>query len=95
MTNDVLSRFLDIDNKVQVWPSKPQHKEIVISYLATKFTYDKVYSEKEVNEIIKNWHTFTDWPLLRRELVDRGFMQRDRNGYEYRLTDKVKGDENG
>ena len=87
MTQDILNRFLDDDGRVAVWPSKHRYKVIVLSYLATKFEYDRFYNEKDVNEILKRWHTFEDWPLLRRELVDRHYMARDTNGYRYeRLT---------
>ena len=87
MTQDILNRFIDDTGKVTIWPSKHMHKELVIGYLATKFEYNKFYTEVEVNEILKQWHTFADWPLLRRELVDRHYMARDTNGYRYeRLT---------
>jgi len=88
MEADIITRFIDDEGRITVWPSKSRHKEIVISYLAGKFQKGHPYIEKEVNEVIKQWHTFTDWPLLRRELVDRGYLNRDRGGYEYRLTDK-------
>lgn len=85
MTDEaILRRFLDEQGRVAVWPSKPAHKQIILAYLATKFAPDRTYTEKEVNEILNNWHTFTDWPLLRRGLVDAGLLSRDRNGYEYR-----------
>ena len=82
----MIDRFLDSDSRVRIWPKKQADKEIVLSYLATKFDPQKTYAEKEVNEILNNWHTFTDWPLLRRELIDRKYMTRDREGYEYKLN---------
>ncbi len=89
MTQEILKRFLDDEGKVTVWPSKHSYKVIVLSYLATKFEYDRFYTEKEVNEILKQWHTFTDWPLLRRELIDRHYMARDKNGYNYERLKQV------
>lgn len=89
MTDEsMLRRFLDEQGRVAVWPSKPTHKQLVLVYLATKFAPGRTYTEKEVNEILKTWHTFGDWPLLRRGLVDAGFLGRDRGGYEYRLAGK-------
>ena len=82
----MINRFLDTDGCVTVWPKKQSDKVLVLDYLATKFDANKTYTELEVNEILKLWHTFSDWPLLRRELVDRGYMQRDRSGYEYKLS---------
>lgn len=86
MTEDILNRFLDKEGRLAVWPSKSMHKQVALEYLATKFDPSRVYTEKEVNEVLNKWHTFTDWPLLRRSLVDAGYLARDRNGYEYKVA---------
>jgi hypothetical protein len=79
----MIDRFLNDDQFVKTWPKKQADKVLVLEYLITKFDTDKSYTEREVNEVLKSWHTFSDWPLLRRELVDRGYMRRDVNGYAY------------
>lgn len=84
MTDSDLNRFLDENNIVTIWPKKQQNKELVVAYLATKFEFDKSYHESEINEILKSWHSFSDWPLLRRELFERGYFDRNRNGTNYR-----------
>jgi hypothetical protein len=86
MIHRMIDRFLDQDQKVKVWPKKHVDKALVVEYLATKFDDQRTYTEREVNDILKSWHTFSDWPLLRRELVDRKFMSRDVNGYAYKLN---------
>ncbi len=77
-------RFLDSDSRVVQWPSKQADKESILGYLASKFSKERPYSEIEVNEILKEWHTFSDWPLLRRELYERGYFDRNISGSEYR-----------
>jgi hypothetical protein len=79
----LLKGFLDKDYKLKVWPSKPEKKKLALAYLAEKFETDRIYSEKEVNEIIKTCHSFNDHPLLRRELYDRGFLDRTPDGMKY------------
>jgi hypothetical protein len=79
-----LKGFLDKEYKLKVWPSKPVKKDLAVAWLAEKFEYDKIYSEKEDNEIIKQNHTFGDHQLLRRELYDRQFLDRTPNGVKYR-----------
>jgi len=59
-----------------------------LAYLASKFQLDISYSEREVNEILKQWHTFEDWALLRRELYDKGYFDRELDGSNYRLGNK-------
>jgi len=82
--NNTVKRFINEDGKINVWPKRHADKDLVLSYLITKFDKSKTYHENEVNEIIKNWHTFLDWPLLRRELFERGYIDRNLSGTEYK-----------
>lgn len=81
-----INRFLNETGQLTIWPKKHADKQLVLEYLANKFVYGRIYTEKEVNEILKQWHTFQDWPLLRRSLVDSGMILRDRSGYAYRRS---------
>jgi len=80
---NTLKGFLDKEYKLKVWPSKPAMKELAVAYLAEKFESDKIYTEKEVNEVIIQKHTFGDHQLLRRELCDRRFLERTPDGMKY------------
>jgi RimJ/RimL family protein N-acetyltransferase len=82
-----LQKLLNEAGQVTRWPTKPQEKTLVIEYLAAKFSNDGDYSEKDVNELLKEWHTFSDWALLRRELFERGFLAREKNGSTYWRTE--------
>ena len=86
MKSNSISRFLNEDQKVTVWPKKHADKDLVLAYLITKFEIDKTYHENEVNEILKQWHTFQDWPLLRRELFERSYITRNIDGTAYKRT---------
>ena len=55
----------------------------VLRYLAGKFEEDLVYSQKEVNSIINEWHNFGDYFILRRLLIDYGFLARTADGSRY------------
>ena len=65
------------------WPKKPNDKHTVIEWLSQKFKFEKQYSEKAVNQIIKEHHSFNDIPLLRRELISKLFLERTDNGSAY------------
>ena len=78
-------RFLDSEGRLQLWPSKQRDKLLVLAYLAAKFNFDATYTEAEVNELLKKWHNFNDWPMLRRELYARGFLDRNIDGVELSL----------
>ena len=82
MTEHVL-RFLDEAGRIKSWPAKHTLKDAVLGHLATKFEMDRDYTEKEINAIIEQWHTFGDYFLLRRGLVDHHFLSRTRDGARY------------
>ena len=52
MGKNIINEF----NKITRWPKKPLEKATVIKFLATRFSADKKYSEKEVNQIINTSH---------------------------------------
>lgn len=80
---DILERFIDDEGKIKQLPAKKEPRLVVLSYLAEKFEEGRDYTEKEVNAIIDGWHTFGDYFLLRRELIDWGLMRRERDGSRY------------
>jgi 5'-phosphate synthase pdxT subunit len=81
-----LAPFLDADGRLTAWPAKQQVKVAAIEYLARHFEDGRVYSEPEVNALLLATHTFGDHTLLRRYLCDLGYLERTRDGAEYRLA---------
>lgn len=80
-----IKNYLDEYGKIKALPKKSKPKLTVLTYLSLKFSKDVIYSESEVNEIIKNWHTFGDWALLRRELFESNLLDRKKDCSEYWL----------
>ena len=56
-----VNRFLDSNGRIRQWPKKMTDKILVLAYLSTKFDFGVSYHEREVNNILKQWHTFSDW----------------------------------
>lgn len=75
--------FLDETGKIKQLPAKAERRAQVLQYLAEQFVLGCDYTEKEVNALITQWHTFGDYFLLRRELVDCGLLCRTSNGSRY------------
>lgn len=96
--NDVIKNelvnFLDSGGRLVRYPAKRRYKLLSLFYLASKFDSGRTYTEKEVNEILKDWHTFGDWAMLRRDLYDNFFLYRAPDCSLYRLEEKqpVPGD---
>jgi hypothetical protein len=62
-------------------PVKQKKLLAVLRWLATEFEPDVLYSEREVNQIIEQYHE--DYARLRRELIEIGFLRRERDGKTY------------
>ena len=48
------------------------------------FDGKRVYTEREVNEVIKRWHTWGDHVTLRHELINHQLLTRKSDCSEYR-----------
>ncbi|GAB4208468.1 MAG: hypothetical protein OHK0022_38090 [Roseiflexaceae bacterium] len=80
-----LRRFLDDQGRVTGWPSKDRDKQLVFSYIASRFEPARHYSEKEVNAIISaHMHpNFQDFATMRRELCNYRYLLREPDGSRY------------
>jgi len=83
MIKNNIQPFLDEAGKITQLPQRQQRKVAVLAYLADQFPNGRDFAEREINEICDRWHTFDDHFLLRRELVDNGFLCRERDGSRY------------
>lgn len=83
-------RLLDSGGRLVRWPTKQPHRLLALRHLIDKFEPGLVYTEAELNSVLKQWHTFQDWSILRRELVDHRFLSRDPAGREYRVIKQLE-----
>lgn len=81
-----LKNFLNESGKLTVFPGKRKMKIYALLYLAQKFEPGRDYAEREINDILLDWHTFGDPATLRRELYDYRFLDRSTDGRLYRLA---------
>ena len=86
MNTPNISAFLNDEGKIVQIPAPRTKKIAVLAYLAGKFEGNRIYCEKEINAVINNWHTFGDYFILRRSLVDFKFLERKPDGSAYWLT---------
>ncbi|PZV07748.1 MAG: hypothetical protein DCF32_06600 [Leptolyngbya sp.] len=83
-----LEHYLDDQHRLKEWPSKRNRgrfQQLALEYLATKFEPGTRYTEREVNVLLNQHHTFGDPALLRRELFERELVDRLPNGSAYWL----------
>ncbi len=65
--------------KLKTIPVQRKKRRIVLEEMAKQFVPGRIYTEKEVNLIIADFHD--DFCTLRREFIAEGIMERDKTGY--------------
>lgn len=80
----ILRNFLDGNRKLTAFPAKRKMKIYALLYLSNKFESGREYTERDINDILQDWHTFADPATLRRELYDYRFLDRSPDGRNYR-----------
>lgn len=77
----ILVSCLNPDGSIKKLPPQPNKLRVILDYLVQAFMPDVDYTEKEVNTIIRRFHV--DVSGLRRDLVDAGLLDRERDGSRY------------
>ncbi len=67
------------DGRIKQIPTQLKKLEVIIRWLAKNFEPGQRYTEKQVNEILKQYHE--DYATLRRELVDFHLLDRKNSIY--------------
>lgn len=66
-------------------PLKPKRTDVILRWVITKFDPARMYTEAEVNEVLKSLYR-QDYVSIRRDLVDFGYLRRERGGGSYWVT---------
>lgn len=74
----------DSRGRLMRWPVKFSVQRLAMWVLWTRFDGRRVYSEREVNEVLKAANAFGDHVTLRRELINHRLMSRKSDCTDYR-----------
>ncbi|WP_316570411.1 DUF2087 domain-containing protein [Neobacillus sp. YIM B06451] len=79
----VLSNYFKqgVDGRLDTFPSKEKRKLIVLQNIIKRFDRNKVYTESEINAILKE--VFSDFATIRRYFIEYGFMDRSKDCTQY------------
>ena len=85
----VLSTYFKdgLDGQLTIFPSKEKRKLIILQHTLKRFKPNQVYTEKELNEILKT--VYTDYVTIRRSLIVYGFMERSKDCSQYWVNHSV------
>ena len=74
----VIDSFFE-DGKLKIIPAQRKKKRIILEDIVGSFAYDRIYSEREVNIIIADFHD--DFCTIRRDMIAEQLLARDAKGY--------------
>lgn len=78
-----MQNYLDDNGKIRLIPRKTAARELVLKFFIDKFDKQAEFTEKQVNKILNQWHSFDDYARVRRELVDANWLKRTTDGKKY------------
>ncbi len=86
---DVISKFFFSNDPLKLGklPSKQRKIFLCLIPIIRTFEKGKLYSEKEVNKLLKSIYEH-DYCIIRRYLVDYQFLSRQDNGSIYWVTEE-------
>ncbi|QOS97360.1 DUF2087 domain-containing protein [Brevibacterium sp. JNUCC-42] len=73
-----------LDGMAKEFPLKEKRKAAILHHIIGRFERNKLYTEKEVNAILKT--VYDDYAILRRYLIEYGYMDRKADGSSYWLV---------
>lgn len=80
----VINTYSYPDGRLKDIPTQQKKLLVILKRVAQEFKPGERYSEKQVNDLLVNFHE--DTAFFRRALVDYGFLQREGGGGEYWLA---------
>lgn len=84
----MLKGYLNADGKFDRLPGKRQKvkQALMLQFLAEQFVKGKQYTEKEVNDLLNQHHSFNDPATLRRLMFGSKLLDRTIDGRSYWVT---------
>jgi biotin operon repressor len=82
-------RDYTFNGRLKQIPTKQLKLLVVLDWLASQFEAGRTYTEKEVHAVLLQYHE--DFASLRRDLIEFGYMRRERGGSKYWLTPEDEG----
>ena len=78
-----MASYYDFEGRLSQYPSKKPMRVLALTKIAECFESERNYTEKEVNEIIRENISFSDIELIRREMFQYKLLGRLRDGSQY------------
>lgn len=83
-----VARHFDPAGLLIRWPSKFSEQQLGLWVLWSRLPARQVLIEKQINHALTDQHRFGDYALLRRNLVEGGWLVRTPDGSQYRRIER-------
>lgn len=85
---DKVSRHFDAEGVLLRWPARNSQQPLCLWVLWSRMEAERDYSHAENTHLLNAWASFGDHALLRRAMVDMGYVQRTPDGRLYRRIEQ-------
>ncbi len=83
------ARYFDAGGRLLSWPSRLALQTLSQWVFWSRIPRGEVFTERQINELIRTWHAFGDHALIRRAMVDAKMLERTVDGREYRRVERA------
>ena len=77
----IIYAYFEETGALRECPAREKKKIVILQEIIKNFKVGKIYSETEINRILKR--IYSDFPYIRRLLVEYGFLERTDSGEQY------------
>jgi hypothetical protein len=83
------ARYFDTEGVLTSWPSRFAIQTLTQWVFWSRIPRGEVFTERQISDLIRDWHAFGDHAIIRRAMVDAKMLERTQNGREYRRIEQV------
>ncbi len=83
------ARYFDSGGILQSWPARFNLQLLCLWVLWSRLPPDTSYSEREISDLLRDWHEFGDHALLRRAMFEAKLVDRTIDGRAYRRIEQA------
>jgi hypothetical protein len=83
-----VARHFDADGGLVRWPGRTKQQELCLWVFWSRIPAETSFTEREISDLLNDWHHFGDHALLRRSLYEYRLVQRTVDGRDYRRIEQ-------
>lgn len=82
-------RYFDDGGVLMSWPARFNLQLLCLWVLWSRLPPDTSYTEREISDLLRDWHEFGDHALLRRAMFEAKLVDRTIDGRDYRRIEQT------